>query len=349
MRRPPRCRRRRRTGRSVICGSTRWPTAQAPLAAIRDIGEQGEGATGDVDASHFGRLLGIYRGRAGLAAFPADGDWVAPATCRPIRPWRRSSSHGHDGAPNSRTSATRSCWACSSTICAPAATTACSWRAGSSRRCARDCRPGARADGAPVRRRRLGRGDPVHAARGAAPPGRRAGALGPAPRAAPGGERSDRRGDPVRRGRGRGLPCSTSRGRTVPASTSSPSAAPARPPSTSFARDILPLFRPKDIEHMAAIGLDLRRHDATKAKADATLTRVRSAGPRRMPRPRPTLDSGPDCAVRALDRGWSSRIAPAVPRAGHLAGAEGVSESMRDGAGLVAHGADGLDRRRSNG
>jgi Ferritin-like len=44
-------------------------------AAIRDIGEQGEGPTGSGEQSHFERFRLIYRGQAGLPAFPA-GEWI---------------------------------------------------------------------------------------------------------------------------------------------------------------------------------------------------------------------------------------------------------------------------------
>ena len=49
----------------------------AALHAIRDIGEQGEGAPGGDELSHFARFLGIYRGADGAVAFPpAGGSWV---------------------------------------------------------------------------------------------------------------------------------------------------------------------------------------------------------------------------------------------------------------------------------
>jgi hypothetical protein len=47
----------------------------AARAAVRDIGEQGEGPTTSGERSHFERLLQVYRGRGGDAAFP-DGEWV---------------------------------------------------------------------------------------------------------------------------------------------------------------------------------------------------------------------------------------------------------------------------------
>jgi hypothetical protein len=53
---------------------------------------------------------------------------------------------------------------------------------------------------------------------------------------------------------------------------------------TSFARDILPLFRPKDVEHMNNLNLDLSEYDAVRAKAQAIAQRVAAAG-RPMPPP----------------------------------------------------------------
>jgi hypothetical protein len=44
-------------------------------AAIRDIGEQGEGPTSSGEQSHFERFRLIYRGQVGVPAFPA-GEWV---------------------------------------------------------------------------------------------------------------------------------------------------------------------------------------------------------------------------------------------------------------------------------
>jgi hypothetical protein len=53
---------------------------------------------------------------------------------------------------------------------------------------------------------------------------------------------------------------------------------------TSFARDILPLFRPKDVEHMNDLNLDLSEYDAVRAKARVIAQRV-AAGGRPMPPP----------------------------------------------------------------
>jgi hypothetical protein len=46
------------------------------VQAIRDIGEQGEGPTGGDELSHFARFLGIFRGHDGIAPFPEPGSWL---------------------------------------------------------------------------------------------------------------------------------------------------------------------------------------------------------------------------------------------------------------------------------
>jgi hypothetical protein len=55
------------------------------VAAIRDVGEQGEGPTSGGERSHYERFLGIYRGGGGAPPFPAPGDWV-PARGVPTDP-----------------------------------------------------------------------------------------------------------------------------------------------------------------------------------------------------------------------------------------------------------------------
>jgi hypothetical protein len=57
----------------------------AAVRAIRDIGEQGEGPTSEGEASHFERLLGIFRGHNGVAGFPDEGDWT-PTRAVPTDP-----------------------------------------------------------------------------------------------------------------------------------------------------------------------------------------------------------------------------------------------------------------------
>jgi hypothetical protein len=54
---------------------------------------------------------------------------------------------------------------------------------------------------------------------------------------------------------------------------------------TSFARDIRPLFRPKDIKHMADLLLDLSEYEAARAEAQTILERVSGTVGRPMPPP----------------------------------------------------------------
>lgn len=61
---------------------------------------------------------------------------------------------------------------------------------------------------------------------------------------------------------------------------------PARPIPTSFERDILPLFRPKDVQHMSFLGVDLRTYERVKESVDMILERVgAAAGAGQMPPP----------------------------------------------------------------
>lgn len=50
------------------------------VQAIRDVGEQGEGPTGDDELSHFGRFLAMFRGQTVgsivIPPFPPPGDWL---------------------------------------------------------------------------------------------------------------------------------------------------------------------------------------------------------------------------------------------------------------------------------
>lgn len=52
----------------------------AARAAIRDIGEQGEGPTTSSEESHFERFRLVYRGSGGAPGFPAAGEWVPTRT-----------------------------------------------------------------------------------------------------------------------------------------------------------------------------------------------------------------------------------------------------------------------------
>jgi hypothetical protein len=57
----------------------------------------------------------------------------------------------------------------------------------------------------------------------------------------------------------------------------------APPLTTSFVRDIEPLFRPIDIEHMSDVGFDLSALDTVRVKAQDIVGRLTTTGPHRMP------------------------------------------------------------------
>jgi Ferritin-like len=56
-------------------------------------------------------------------------------------------------------------------------------------------------------------------------------------------------------------------------------------PTMSFARDVMPMFRPVDIQHMRARGLDLTDFDAVRSKATLISKRLKGIGGRPMPPP----------------------------------------------------------------
>lgn len=79
--------------------------------------------------------------------------------------------------------------------------------------------------------------------------------------------------------------------------------------TTSFARDILPLFRPVDIEHMNdQVGLDLSDFDVVRTSADAISRRMKGLGGRVMP---PPPDPPLSAAQIALFDTW---VAEGFPR-----------------------------------
>jgi hypothetical protein len=55
------------------------------IQALRDVGEQGEGPTSLDEASHYARFLQMYRGGSDLPPFPAEGEWV-PTRDVPLDP-----------------------------------------------------------------------------------------------------------------------------------------------------------------------------------------------------------------------------------------------------------------------
>jgi hypothetical protein len=58
----------------------------AAIEAIRDVGEQGEGPTGADEQSHFARFLGIFRGGGALPPFPAADGAFVPTRSVPTDP-----------------------------------------------------------------------------------------------------------------------------------------------------------------------------------------------------------------------------------------------------------------------
>jgi Ferritin-like len=60
---------------------------------------------------------------------------------------------------------------------------------------------------------------------------------------------------------------------------------PPPAPTTSFARDVVPMFRPVDIQHMRARGLDLTDFDAVRSRATLISKRLKGIGGRPMPPP----------------------------------------------------------------
>lgn len=58
-----------------------------------------------------------------------------------------------------------------------------------------------------------------------------------------------------------------------------------RPPTTSFDRDVKPLFGAKDRDHMLDEGLDLTNYDAVRGAATEISNRIKGIGGRRMPPP----------------------------------------------------------------
>jgi hypothetical protein len=64
----------------------------AALRAIRDVAEQGEGPTTAEELSHFARFLGMFKGQAGVAPFPDAAEWV-PARDVPSDPTVQDITH----------------------------------------------------------------------------------------------------------------------------------------------------------------------------------------------------------------------------------------------------------------
>ena len=301
----------------------------AARSAIRDIGEQGEGPTNEGVQSHFDRFRGMYRGQEGIPAFPAAGEW-APHARRPDGPagGRRHHRATHEALGR----------AGRHTLCAAA------WlyralpadlrrRQGYSHRL--DIRRDALAPwvyGAQAHH--LGRGGAGGVA--AAPftlpallhlPGAETARWGvhkqrteeamaqvEEMQAADAADQADPYlSDLLASDRAR---LAFIAGRTA-----------ALAVTTSFARDILPLFRPIDIEHMrdSRDGPEPVRHrpggGSSHPGARAGSQRAHNA-----PRTRPAVDEGPDRPLREVDRG---RISCLVHRKRVAAGAPMLDTAQR--------------------
>jgi hypothetical protein len=61
---------------------------------------------------------------------------------------------------------------------------------------------------------------------------------------------------------------------------------PASVPTTSFARDVVPLFRPIDVAHMSdQVGMDMLDFQVVRSSAASISQRLKGVGGRRMPPP----------------------------------------------------------------
>jgi hypothetical protein len=262
----------------------------AAVEAIRDVGEQGEGPTTAGAPSHFERFLLMYRGMRGLPPFPADDEWV-PTREVPMDP--RSGTHIADARTRRwadladlRYALTLGFLEHHLLASGDDRAVLAGWvfaemrsRLGFlARRLTSmplDDRGAAAAAAAapftlPSRLHLPG----AETARWALHGARTQAALPIAEelRAAGAGEEDDRFLA--------GLAASDRARLALIAERMA-----VRPTTTSFARDILPLFRPKDVDHMRRLGTDLEDHELVRRKAEAVAARVGSGGPRRMPPP----------------------------------------------------------------
>jgi hypothetical protein len=259
----------------------------AAVQAIRDVGEQGEGPTSDGEPSHFERFLSMYRGSGGLPQFPAEGEWVptrqVPTDPRPgaaiadpqTRRWadladlRYALALGfleHHLLAAGEDRAILAAWVfaemrsrlgflarrlTSMPLDGSGAVAAAPFTLPS-----RIHLPGAESARWALHRARTDA----------------AVAIVDELRAAGVGEEDDR----FLAGA-----AASDRARLVLFAER----VADRHTATSFARDILPLFRPVDVDHMRPLGTDLADLEVVRRKAEAVAARVSSAGPRRMPPP----------------------------------------------------------------
>jgi len=258
----------------------------AAALAICDIGEQGEGPTNEGARSHFERFLGVYRGQGGMAAFPAAGEWV---------PTREVPTDPAVDADITEPRAKR--WAELVDIryalllgflehylltAGEDRSLLTGWIFAEMR--SRVGYMSRRLTAMP----RGGEGTTVAAVPFTLPPALHLPA-GKTARWAVHRERTEAaivkvgemqeadavdHADPYLVGL---LASDPARLAFIAAATPGPGA------MTSFARDIMPLFSPKDIQHMRNIGLDLSQYETVRASAQAVSRRVGATGGRPMP------------------------------------------------------------------
>jgi len=258
----------------------------AAVEAIRDVGEQGEGPTSEGSASHFERFLGIYRGSASIAPFPAAEGWV-PTRAVPLDPtpdaiaeprarlWAQLADiryglllgfveHYLLTSGGDREILAAWTFAEMRSRLAPIARMLTTMPGP-------DGGVGAASFGLPEVQHLPGSESTrwaLHEERTQAAIAKAEQLQGPAAVDAD---------DPYLTSM---LGCDRARLALIAQRTAAPTAA------TSFERDILALFRPVDIEHMAdQVGIDLSRYEVVRRSARSISERVRGAGGRRMPPP----------------------------------------------------------------
>jgi len=259
------------------------------LDAIRDVAEQGEGLTGDQEESHFGRLLGMYRGGDASLPFPAAGAWV-PTRAVPTDPrtddiaeprTRRWTQLGdlryalllgfvehHLLTSDEDQRSTLAGWTFSEMFqLGPIARTLTTLPSGPGVGAFAFALPAPQHLPATEAERWA-----IHEARTRAAIATVEELQGADPADAEDGLLTDL------------LASDRERLEQIAAATSAPGSGSGA--TTSFARDVLALFRPIDIEHMIdQVGMDLGQYEVVRNSARAISERVKSRGPRRMPPP----------------------------------------------------------------
>jgi len=270
------------------------------VEAIRDIGEQGEGATGTDTGSHYHRLLAIYRGGDGAAAFPDPGGWQAARdvpTDPKVADIADPRASAYAGLADLRYALLLGFIEHYLLTASLDRDLLAGWIVAEMRSrvayLARALTGMPRGGGGGGAAMPFTLPDPLHlpadeAARWALHAERTQAAIAAveAIRTAGAGDDDRYLADLLASDQAR-LSYMGAR-------------ADGSPAKTSFARDIRPLFRPKDVRHMADLGLDLSDPAAAQRAADNIIKRVQSGGPRRMP-PAPDQPWTP-AQIRLLER-----------------------------------------------